>query len=475
MTSPDLPILLVDDEQQILFGYSLMLRSAGIDNVITIKDSRKVMPLLAKQKVAAAVLDLVMPHVSGLELLSRIRLEQPHIPVIIMTAINELEKAVECMKEGASDYLVKPVEESRFLSSIKRVLEVNALQNEITSLKKHLLMGELEHKEAFSGIITRSKKMLAIFHYIEAIAPSQKPVLVTGETGVGKELISRTIHQVSGLKGDLVAVNVAGLDDTMFSDTLFGHKKGAFTGADRDREGLIVRASGGTLMLDEIGDLNRSSQVKLLRLLEEKVYYPLGSDMPEKSNARIIVCSNQEMESLIEDGQFRKDLYYRLCSHHIHIPPLRERLQDIPLLLEHFMEESSRSLKKEKPDASPELITLLSNYQFPGNIRELQGMVHDAVAQHESGRLPLESFKSFIKKKGSAARPCPPPTDDSFVSLKDIFGRFPTLKEVEEYVITEAMKSAKCNQGSAAVLLGITRQALNQRLKKKNHSASETN
>lgn len=467
MSNEALPILLVDDEQQILFGYSLILRSAGIENIITVKDSRKVMPLLERQQVALIVLDLIMPRISGMELLEKIRLEYPQLPVIVMTAINELEKAVECMKAGAADYLVKPVEESRFLSSIQKVLEVEDLQHEITSLKKHLLSGELESAEAFSPIITKNRKMLAIFHYIEAIARSQKPVLVAGETGSGKELVSRTIHRVSGAKGEFVAVNAAGLDDTMFSDTLFGHRKGAFTGADKDREGLVERASGGTLMLDEIGDLNMSSQVKLLRLLEEKVYYPLGSDTPEKSNARIIACCNMDLEELISDGQFRKDLYYRLCGHQIQIPPLRERPHDIPLLLDHFIGESAASLKKKKPEPSSELITLLCNYHFPGNIRELQGMVHDAVAQHGSGKLSPEGFKGLMKKKGTVPRIRPSGTEAGTALVSDIFGHFPTLKEMEDYVISEAMRTAHGKQGSAAALLGITRQALNQRLKKK--------
>jgi len=470
MDNLDAPILLVDDEQQILFSYSLMLRSAGMENILTIKDSRKVLPLLTKQNVAVIILDLIMPHISGTELLTKIKLEFPHIPVIVMTALNELEKAVECMKCGASDYLVKPVEESRFISSIRKALELRDLRNEIISLKRHLLTGELEHRAAFSSIITRSKKMFAIFHYIEAIAKSQKPVLITGETGVGKELIAKAIHEVSGLNGSYIAVNVAGLDDTMFSDTLFGHKKGAYTGADRDREGLIVKASGGTLLLDEIGDLNISSQVKLLRLLEEGIYYSLGADLPEKSNARIIACSNQDIQKLISEGKFRKDLYYRLCAHHIHIPPLRERLQDIPLLLDYFLEEASKSLKKKKPAPTPELITLLSNYHYPGNIRELQAMVYDAVAQHESGKLSLDTFKRFMKQKDSLPQNRISLISNNGISLTDIFGHFPTLKEVEEYVINEALKCSEGNQGKAAVLLGITRQALNQRLKKKSNS-----
>ena len=350
---------------------------------------------------------------------------------------------------------------------VRDITERKQMEDEITALKKHLLTGELENEAAFSPIITRSKKMRAIFQYIEAVAKSRKPVFITGETGVGKELVARSVHLASGLKGEYVAVNVAGLDDTMFSDTLFGHRKGAFTGADRDREGLIVRASGGTLLLDEIGDLSKSSQVKLLRLLEERIYYPLGSDTPENSNARIIACSNQDIQEQIEKGMFRNDLYYRLCAHHVHIPPLRERLQDIPLLLDHFIGESSSTMNMRPPALSPELVTLLSNYQFPGNVRELQAMVHDAVAQHKSGRLALDSFKGFIKQRRPLPETEPLPSDENSSSLKKIFGHFPTLKEMEDHIISEALKCCDDNQGSAASLLGITRQALNQRLKKK--------
>jgi transcriptional regulator with PAS, ATPase and Fis domain len=351
---------------------------------------------------------------------------------------------------------------------VRDITERKQMENEISSLKKHLLTGKLENEAAFASIITKSQNMRAIFQYIDSVAISRKPVFITGETGVGKELIARSVHLASGLKGNHIAVNVAGLDDTMFSDTLFGHKKGAFTGADKDRQGLIIQASGGTLMLDEIGDLNKSSQVKLLRLLEERVYYPLGSDVPEQSDARIVACSNQNIESQIEKGLFRKDLYYRLCAHHVHIPPLRERIQDLPLLLDHFIEDASRTMNKKQPAISAELITFLSNYHFPGNVRELQAMLHDAVAQHKSGRLSLDSFKGFIKQRRSFMKSETLPAGDNASSIKDIFGHFPTLKEFEDYLISEAMKKADHNQGSAASLLGITRQALNQRLKKKN-------
>jgi len=350
---------------------------------------------------------------------------------------------------------------------VRDITERKQMEDQITSLKKHLLTGKLENEAAFSFIITRSKKIRAIFNYIESVAKSSNPVLITGETGVGKELISRSVHKVSGLKGEYVAVNIAGLDDTVFSDTLFGHRKGAYTGAEKSREGLVVKAAGGTLLLDEIGDLSETSQVKLLRLLEEQVYYAIGADTPRKSSARIITCSNRNVEELLSNGGFRKDLYYRLCAHHVHIPPLRERLEDIPLLLNHFLEEASKALKKQKPDLSPELVTLLSNYDYPGNVRELKAMVNDAVAQHDTGALSLDSFKVFIKQKGFVTHAYHPSPVENGSSLPDIFGRFPTLKEVDDYMIADAMERSKGNQGLAAELLGITRQALNQRLKKK--------
>jgi len=338
-----------------------------------------------------------------------------------------------------------------------------ALQMEMISLKNRLLTDQLDHEMAFSAIVTRSKQMRAIFQYMEVIAESEQPVLITGDTGVGKELFARAIHTVSGRKGDLVAVNVAGLDDMMFSDTLFGHRKGAYTGADQSREGLIARASGGTLFLDEIGDLNESSQVKLLRLLQERTYYPLGSDLLQETTARIVVATNQNIQDLISKGRFRKDLYYRLGAHQIHIPPLRERKDDIPLLLQYFLDEAAMSLKKKRPTPTPELVQLLTTYDFPGNVRELHAMVYDALARHKSGNFSIESFREFVGKDEVGLSSIGPSPGDSNVLVR-IFGHFPTLNEVEEFLIAEALDRSNNNQGTAALLLGMTRQGLNKRL-----------
>jgi DNA-binding NtrC family response regulator len=459
------PILLVDDEPEILQLTKMTLESEGIYNILTMDDSRTVLPFLAKEKAAVILLDLMMPYLSGLELLQRINSEFPEIPVIVITAMNDVETAVDCLKTGAFDYLLKPVEPNNLVSSVRKALKVNFLQNEISSLKNYLLTDRLEHADAFKEIVTCSKKMRAIFQYTEVISPSRQTILISGETGTGKELMAHAIHKLSDLKGEFVAVNVAGLDDTIFSDTLFGHKRGAFTGAEQSRDGLVSKAGDGSLFLDEIGDLSQASQLKLLRLLQEHEYFPLGSDAVKTSNARIIVATNHELEKLIEEGKFRKDLYFRLCAHKIQLPPLRERLEDIPLLLNHFIEAAAMSLNKAKPVPSPEVAELLMSLHFPGNIREFQAIVFDAVARHTSGILSYNHFPT-VKKIPLPPLPalndaCPEGPDP----LSILFGKFPTIEEVEEYLIKRAVALTQGKMGVAASILGISRQGLHKRIK----------
>ncbi|MDH3976012.1 MAG: sigma-54 dependent transcriptional regulator [Deltaproteobacteria bacterium] len=472
--NPDLPILLVDDEEQACNYYTTALETSLLNNVIHCTDSRQVMPLLEKSQVKVVVLDIIMPHISGLELLAQIVHSCPHVPVIMLTAVNEIETAVRCMQSGAFDYMLKPVEKSRFVSGIKRAIEVRELKEENLALKESFFSDKLEHEEAFSEIITNNSKMFSIFKYIESVANSPRPILISGETGVGKELFARVIHKISKRQGQLISVNVAGLDDNVFSDTLFGHKKGAFTGADSSRSGLIVQAGDGTLFLDEIGDLDEASQVKLLRLLQEGEYYPLGSDIKKMTDARIVAVTNHNLEASMKEGKFRRDLFYRLSSHHIVIPPLRKRLDDLPVLVEHFIAEAAKSLKKEAPALTENLIRLLSAYHFPGNVRELQGMVYDAVSLYEGGKLSLESFKDAVSNSeglsdGKPAIKSGPgrisPHSDN-LNLPETFGeRFPPLREVEELLIRAAMKRAGGKQFIAANLLGISRPTLNKRLK----------
>jgi len=369
------------------------------------------------------------------------------------------------MKHGAFDYMVKPVEKRRLIGVVRRAVELRELQRENRLLKAHVLSDKLEHPQAFSKIVTNSANMRSIFQYVEAISISPRPVLITGETGVGKELVAKAVHVLSNRTGNFVPVNVAGLDDNVFADTLFGHKKGAFTGADQARNGLIEQASGGTLFLDEIGDLSHPSQVKLLRLLQDGDFFPLGSDVAKGSNARIIVATNQDLDGLKSSGKFRKDLYYRLCDHHIHIPALRERLEDVPILVEHFLEKTSETLGKKKPTPPDELSILLSTYHFPGNIRELESMVFNAVSSHKFGKLSMERFKSHIYQKHPEFETPSKKLLQEKKALISFSKQLPTLKQAEQRLIDEAMKRANGNQSIAALSLGITRQALNRRLK----------
>ncbi|MDD2337470.1 MAG: sigma-54 dependent transcriptional regulator, partial [Geobacteraceae bacterium] len=389
-------VLIVDDETHILKTAESMLRFSGIKEVRTIDDSRQVLPLLNRENISVIVLDLFMPFISGRELLNLFSSGYPDIPVIVMTAADEVNTAVDCMKAGAFDYLVKPVENARLVSTVKRALEMCNLKSQVSKLREHLLTNQLSNPDAFAHIISASPKMSSIFQYCEVVAASGQPVIVIGATGVGKELVAKAIHNVSGLRGKFVPVNVAGLDDNMFSDTLFGHKKGAFTGADQARCGLIAQAAGGTLFLDEIGDLTEMSQVKLLRLLQEQEYYQVGSDVPLVSDARIIAATNKDLRDLTEAGIFRNDLYFRISTHQVYIPPLRERLEDIPILLEYFLDEASKVMGKKKPTYPDELITLFSTYDFPGNVRELRALIFDAVARHRSGVLSLERFREAL-------------------------------------------------------------------------------
>jgi len=463
----ELPVLLVDDEPPLLRSASLVLRSAGIPDVIAIDDGRAVLPAMAERDIGVVVLDLAMPHVTGQVLLEQLAADYPDVPVIVMTGTDDVATAVQCMQTGAIDYLVKPVEQSRLVSSVKRAVETRALRAELLSLKERWLAGAPPHA-AFAEIVTRSPALLAIFRYLEAIAGSPQPVLITGETGTGKELMADAIHRLSGRPGDLVAVNVAGLDDAMFSDTLFGHTRGAFTGADRAREGLIASAEAGTIFLDEIGDLTVASQVKLLRLLQDGSFYPLGADRPRHSRARAVVATNTDVLRAVEAARFRRDLYYRLRTHHVHLPPLRSRPGDIPLLVDHFVLKAAGQLKKDAPAVPVALYQLLNTYSFLGNVRELEALVFDGVARHQGVTLSLASFREAISDHSQIGLGIEEPESiGRNVSAGAFPDRLPTLKESEDALIAEALRRADGNQGVAAGLLGLSRQALNKRLSRR--------
>lgn len=465
---PDRPVLLVDDEEHSLASFDIALKTHGINHTIRCADGRRVQDLATEEQPEVILLDLIMPGVSGHDILAWLNQRHPQIPVIVITGVNEVETAVDCMRRGAFDYIVKPVSTERLLPSITRAMEVRQLRRENSRLTNRFFSSDLKHPEAFNAMLTEHPKMQAVFLYCEAVAQGRQPVLITGETGVGKEEVAKAIHRLSGRKGRFVTLNAAGLDEQQLAASLFGHLKGAFAGADQSRPGLIDKAKGGTLFLDEIDQLGPAFQISLLQLLENREYLPVGAEQGKTADVRLLVASRQNPDQLQESGQLRHDLYYRLSTHHVHVPPLRERTEDIPLLLDHFLGEAAKEFRKRKPVYHQEIIPLLKNYYFPGNIRELRGMVFDAMSGHRARLLRTETFIKAVQGRlgtpaGGKAKAEAPVYDTEWAQKLD---RLPSLKIAALTLVQEALRRSGNNQRVAAGLLGITPQALNQRLRR---------
>ena len=460
---PPLPVLIVEDEARDLLSMEINLIAGGIDNLLLCHDSREVRPILGEREICLILLDLKMPHISGFDLLEEITENHPEIPVIVVTGLRDAETAIRCMKRNAHDYLMKPFEDNRLITTVKRAVEYRLLKDENLTLKHKVLTKEVKNPEAFKDIVTVSRKMYSIFQYIEAVAVTEEPVLITGETGVGKELIAGAVHNLSGRQGEYIKINAASYDDEVFFDALFGHIKGAFTGGNFPRRGLVETAAGGTLFLDEIGDLSPNSQMKLLRFIQEREYFQLGSDVPKKTDCRIIASTNKDLHEAIERGRFRKDLYYRLSAHHIHIPPLRERPEDINTIFRYSVHHFARQLGKPIDDIEERIFELLPTYYYEGNVRELMQVTHDIITAHQGEKLRFSDFRERLEQMERVGGEYSEHSAEEYGF--ESWSRLPKVKEATEMLITEAMRRNGGNQSRTAEMLGISRPTLMRHFK----------
>lgn len=458
-------IVLIDDDADFLDGLRRLLLVNGYRTVAAFSSSVDAINSLEKEGAAVILLDMVMPGITGRDLLPMLTEKYPDTPVIISSAVNEVDNVVSCMKTGAYDYLVKPIDSGRLMQVLANALRLNALNIENNRLRNYLLGTPLAHPEQFSRIITSSSRVQAIFKLMETFAATLHPVLITGETGVGKELAATVIHAISGVKGPFVAFDAGGLDGPAFIETLFGQSNG------RDDGGLIRKAQGGTLFLDEVADLGQECQIALLRLLQEGEYYRPGSSMVMRSTARVVAASNRDLKELIDGGRFRRDLYHRLCAHQIHVPPLRERREDILPIARHYAALEAEYLGKTRPGLSAELIESLTDYDYPGNVRELINMVRNGVALNRDGMMNCDDFPVLPQVRKTRPGLLRVAHDDLY-TVHAVFEKFPTMEEFERLVIGEAIKFCG-SKGGAAEILGITRPTLNKKLQVNSGDAPE--
>ena len=455
-------VIIIDDEPEIGNLLKHVIVSQCNCNVIAFRDGRDAFPVLAAGGVAACIVDWMMPY-PGEEVLKYVTANHPDVQVFIMTALNHTETAVHAMKLGATNYMTKPLDNVRIIAETKCAIKLFEANQYSRRLSETILKGESVDNH---GIIYNSESMGRLMLYIQGMAKSRQPVLITGETGTGKEGVARAIHKSSGVSGEFVAVNIAGLDTNMVADTLFGHKKGAFTGADAATEGLIAKAENGTLFLDEIGDLAEENQIKLLRVLQEGEYYRLGSTALMKANIRVVAATNKNFADKRIFKSFRQDLYYRISTLNFTIPPLRDRAEDIPVLAVAFAAEVCAGLGKTPPVFSREALTVMEVYEYPGNVRELKNIVSEICLRNHNGVITPNDFPAYMP------RPMVKADELSQLDthpLAGIFGRFPTVDELEKYAINEVMKITKGNQSSTARILNISRPTLNKRLKTMGH------
>ncbi len=446
--------LVVDDEKGLRRVLSIFLSELGLE-VTTAASLSEGREAIDKEVFHLCILDMRLPDGEGLELLKLIQKKELPTVVIVVTAFGSIESAVNAMHLGAWDYLPKPLDMEHLEMVIQRALKQARLRLENIELLRRLK--EVEKK---GEMVCSSPQMQKVLEIVHRVAPTELSVLITGESGTGKELIARELHARSGKPGELVAINCASIPNELLEAELFGYRRGAFTGANTDRKGLIEEAHNGTLFLDEIGDMPMELQAKMLRFLETGRFKRLGETKEREVSTRIVAATNQPVERLLQEGRFREDLYYRIKGIEIHLPPLRERREEIPLLVERFVAEFSRQYNKPTPLVTKEFLNVLSHYQFPGNVRELRNIVERAVVLSTEGKpltpdtLPEEIFKKVDPSSKEPDLPLPP-------------GGLDTLLEAQEKrLILKALEEAKGVKKRAAELLGISFRSLRYRLQK---------
>ena len=445
-------ILIVDDETSYLELAESLLKQEGYQNILTKNNPLDVMPLLEKENVDVILLDIYMPELNGLELLENIYSQYPKIPVIIVTAVNEVELALKAIKLGAYDFITKPPDTERLLLTIKRAIGNRLLETERDTLRK-VLTEENPEKRFFSDIITDSHLMFKVFELVEIFAPTNDTILISGETGTGKDLLAKKIHDLSPRRnGPFVAVNLASISSSLFESELFGHKKGTFTGAGEDKEGYFAAAKGGTIFLDEIGELPLELQGKLLRTIQYNEISRIGDPKPIKLDIRIISATNRNLLEAVQNKEFRADLYYRLNRGYIHIPPLRKREDDILILADYFLELGNKTYNRNILGFSEEVINDLRNYDYPGNVRELENIILNAVAKAANNQ-----YIDYID--------LPPALHSNNNETKYETGKLTTLDDAMESHILYVMKVMGNSVQKAAPVLGVSERTLQRRLK----------
>lgn len=450
------PILIVDDDKGLLLSTKAILMSAGMPEPALISDSRRVMDLVERHNFQLILLDLIMPHIGGLELLKQIHEEYPDIQCVIITAVDEAASAVQAMSLGAYDYLVKPLNSEKLIIVVNHAIERYNLKHELSLFEKKQSFSDLKRPDAFKNMIVEDDAMARVFHQVEAVAPTDYSVVINGESGTGKEMLARIIHQLSNRSNaPFIAVNMAAVSKTIFEDEFFGHTKGAYTDAASDKAGFFEAADKGTLFLDEITELEPSLQGKLLRVIEERELYRLGSTEVRYVDVRIIAATNRDINEEIEKDRFRADLFYRLNMYHITVPPLRERTKDIMPLARHFMNIHSRNNHKAIDSIARDMREKLINYPYPGNVRELENMIAGAVLLEKSPTLTLASAPEL------AAVPDPVKTGNN-----DLI----TLDELEKGHILKVLKATGGSRSEAAKILGVNTSTVYRKLSKYNIS-----